>query len=65
MLQDTVIAMQALSEYAKATKDRVTDLTITVKNLKHQGDKPEVELFTDADKNREVIHAIVSLVLPW
>ena len=63
MLQDTAIAMQALSEYAKATKDRATDLEITVKNLKHRSDMVEVRRFTDADKNREIVLAIVSLAL--
>ena len=55
-----MIALQALSEYAKITEDRETNLEISADNLNKNAAVRKPVKLTDADKNVEVMWPIVS-----
>ena len=58
ILQDTIVAQQALGEYAAATKQESTDLHYTIKDLNNP-DKTSKGHITDDDLNREIVIELV------
>ena len=57
LLQDTMIALQALAEYAIATRNTQTDLRVTLSGPA-DGETAEFRI-TNEDKNREYIQELV------
>ena len=57
-LQDTVTALQALSAYSIATKDRETSLEVTMRNLKDNVEK--IKIIEDENTGREYVEELVS-----
>ena len=61
-LQDTVVALHALAEYAAATDRRSTNLNVAIKESASSGASTlKGFTITNEDKNREFVYPLVSI----